>query len=113
MTDTEPDKVPSFATAKIEVWLAGVLMIVAFAVGFVLHGVTNEPAAPATQPITGVPAGGVIPAAPLTDSQLQGGVLPPNHPEVAPGQTGTDVPTASPSKAGGTKDKGNDNNNNP
>ena len=106
MTDAATKKTPSLATAKIEVWLAGVLMIIAFAVGFLLHGITNEPSAPQQQPITGV-----VPAAPLTDSQLQGG-LPLNHPEVAPGQTGTGVPSASPTKDGGNN-QGNGNNNNP
>ena len=111
MTNTAPEKSPSFAMAKIEVWLAGVLMILAFAVGFLLHGVISEPTAPAVQPISGLP-GGIVPAGPLTGDQLQG-QLPPNHPEVAPGQTGTGVPTASPTKVGGNKDTGSGNNNNP
>lgn len=108
MTDAATKKTPSLATAKIEVWLAGVLMILAFAVGFLLHGVTSEPAAPAVQqPISGVPAGAIVPAGPLTDSQLQGG-MPANHPEVAPGEAVPGAPVASP-----TKDKNGNNNNNP
>jgi hypothetical protein len=108
MTDSKDTEAPSFAMAKIEVWLAGVLMILAFAVGFLLHGVTSEPAAPAVQqPISGLPPAGIVPAAPLTESQLQGG-MPANHPAVAPGQTVPGAPVASP-----TKDKnGNGNGNN-
>jgi len=110
MTDSRDKKAPSIAMAKIEVWLAGVLMIIAFAVGFLLHGITNEPAAPVPQqPIPGL-QGGIVPAGPLTGDQLQGG-LPANHPEVAPGQTGADP---SPTTGGsGNKDTGNGNNNNP
>lgn len=108
MNDQAPDKAPSLANAKVEVWLAGVLMIIAFAVGFALHGLVNEPGTPAQQqPITGAPAGGVVPAAPLTDAQLQGG-LPAGHPEVVPGQTGAGAPSASPTKDG--HNKNNDNN---
>ena len=105
MKDPAPEKGPSIAMAKIEVWLAGVLMILAFAVGFLVRGVTNEPSAPAQQqPITGVPGA-------LTDSQVQGGTLPPGHPAVVPGQTVPGVTGASPTKAGGNKDRVNQNTN--
>ena len=105
-TQTSENKTPSIATAKIEVWLAGVLMLLAFAVGFLLHGVTNPPSTPApVQPITGLP-GGVVPAGPLTNNQLQGG-LPPNHPEVVPGQTVPGAPA--PSTTGGGNGNGNNN----
>ena len=111
MTNSGDKKTSSMATAKIEVWLAGVLMLIAFFVGFLLHGVTSEPAAPTQlQPVTGL-QGGIVPAGPLTSDQIQG-QLPANHPEVAPGQTAPGAPDASPSTGGGNKDQGNGNNNN-
>lgn len=115
MSESSDKKAPSIATAKIEVWLAGVLMILAFAVGFLLHGVTNTPSTPApVQPVSGLP-GGIVPAGPLTNSQLQGG-LPPNHPEVIPGQTVPGAPLSSPTKSGnggGSGGGSGGNNNNP
>ena len=74
-------KPPSALTAKVEVWLAGVLMLIAFAVGFVVRGVAsdNSTPAPATdQQLTGT-TNGIVPAPPLTDQQLQAG-LPAGHP---------------------------------
>lgn len=110
MTDPAPKKAPSIASAKIEVWLAGVLMLLAFAVGFLLHGVINQPTSPAQpQPITGVPAGSI--PGPLTNSQLQGG-LPAGHPNLVTGQTGSGLPQASPTKSAGSKNSGNGKNNN-
>lgn len=104
-----PEKAGAAAMkARIEVWLAAILMVISFAVGFVVRGVTTEEPAPATieQQAPGLPQG-VIPAPPLTDSQLNGGQLPAGHPGVDSGNTAT-----SPAPAGGNAND-NQNNNNP
>ena len=64
---------------RIEAWIAAVLMVVSFGAGFLIRGIVTEeqPATPIEQQVPGMPAG-VVPAPPLTDDQLTGG-LPEGH----------------------------------
>lgn len=101
MTDQKGSVARTGAKAMIEVWMAAVLMVVSFAVGFAVRGVTTEKSPPAVEQQMPGTQQGVIQAPPLTNDQLQSG-LPQGHPQVAP-------PSETP---GGGSSKSNDKNNN-
>lgn len=73
-TESQPMK------ARIEVWIAAVLMVVAFAVGTVTGMVVKSSSEPEPSPAVTVPGmpPGVVPAPPLSGDQLSGG-LPEGH----------------------------------
>lgn len=81
MTEPRPSSPgASVAKVRIEAWIAAVLMVISFGVGFIVRSVVAEDQAPPAQmeqQIPGMPPG-VIQAPPLTDDQLTG-QLPEGH----------------------------------
>ena len=85
MTETRPTAGASVAKVKIEAWLAAVLMVVSFGVGFVVRAVVTEDQQPAPieQQVPGMPPGLIQEAPPLAPDQLTG-ELPEGHVPVDP-----------------------------
>ena len=97
MTETRPTQGTSVAKVKIEAWLAAVLMVVSFGVGFVVRAVVTEEQQPVPieQQVPGMPEG-IVQAPPLAPDQLTG-ELPEGHVPVDP-----NAPAPTPTK---NKDK--------
>lgn len=74
---------------RIELWLAVVFMAVAFAGGFFVRGLST------TQEATNLPDTYRYQAPPLSEDQLQGGVLPAGHPSIPASTTPKPAATAS------------------
>jgi hypothetical protein len=108
MSEQEQKTKPSALTAKIEVWIAAILMVVAFGVGFVMRGFTAQestttPGIEQTVPGT---TSGVVQAPALTDQQLQQG-LPQGHPTFTGGGTGGTGATSTDPDGDGDNDTNN------
>jgi hypothetical protein len=70
---------------RVELWLAVVLMAVAFAAGIAVRAMYEPPQAAVSVTSTDQSSGQVTLAPPLTDTQIQQG-LPPGHPDLSGGQ---------------------------
>ena len=99
---------PAKIQPKIEVWIAAILMLIAFGVGYFVRGATEK--STTTVPIEQQVPGGTVQAPPLTDQQLNGGVLPSGHPTYPSGGTTGQVPS-NPNTSGNSNQNANQGNN--